>query len=288
MDQSKLFKALERNKAQREGQVAPSLEPVTKPEDLLQAALVKEKPASEAQVITELHSTETLFSKTGSVKNIRNPSPMAISDMKRNKLVYSGMKNRAVLNAYRELRIKLTDNSDATNLTVMISSVDTGDNSILTAMNLAISFALDQSVSALLVDCNPYGSELQSLVTATLGDGITDYILGEVQTLENIIYPSGIDRVNVIPAGNNPSSAVELFSSQDMQNLVYELKNRYPDRFIVINAPPVLASSEARVLNKYCDHSVLTLPYGTSSVDSVEDAIAAIGPGNVSGVVYQQ
>ncbi|WP_233252407.1 hypothetical protein, partial [Saccharospirillum sp. MSK14-1] len=83
--------------------------------------------------------------------------------MKKNKLVYSGMKNRAVLNAYRELRIKLVDQSDSENITVMISSVDAADNSIVTAMNLAISFSLDVSTSALLVDCNPYGTELQTL-----------------------------------------------------------------------------------------------------------------------------
>lgn len=280
MDQSKLFKAFERNKVQRTGEPVSSVATQTKP--------VKNKVSESQQVITDLVPNETLFARNASLSDMRNPNPLAISDMKKKKLVYSGMKNRAVLNAYRELRIKLMDQSESSNMMVMISSVDTNDNSIVTAMNLAISFSLDVNSSALLVDCNPYGTDLQSMVTAKFETGITDYFLEDDLGLQNIIYPSGIDRVSVIPAGSHASMAVEQFSSQAMQDLMYELKNRYSDRFIVVNAPPVLSSSEARVLTKYCDHSVLTVPYGRADVDAIEESVEALGAANVSGVVYQQ
>ena len=110
----------------------------------------------------------------------------------------------------------------------------------------------------------------------------------ETLGLDRIIYPSGIDRVAVIPAGNETGISVEQFSSQGMEHLIYELKNRYPDRFIVINTPPVLASSEARVLSKFCDQSVITVAYGRASMDAIEDAVEAIGAERVTGVVYQQ
>ena len=134
MDQSKLFKAFERNKVQRTGEPVSSAATQTKP--------VKNKVSESQQVITDLVPNETLFARNASLSDMRNPNPLAISDMKKKKLVYSGMKNRAVLNAYRELRIKLMDQSESSNMMVMISSVDTNDNSIVTAMNLAISFSL--------------------------------------------------------------------------------------------------------------------------------------------------
>ena len=282
MDQDKLYRAFERNKAER-------LQERPKTQDESARTITDELPLPTAtKVLADLVPKDSLMAQKGSLKAMRNPEPMTVNEMKKNKLVYSGMKNRAVLNAYRELRIKLLDQSESSNITVMISSVDANDNSIVTAMNLAISFSLDFHSSALLVDCNPYGSELQSLVTSPLTVGITDYIMGDDVGMEDMIYPSGIERVSVIPPGNNPSSAVELFSSQAMQDLVYELKNRYSDRFIVINAPPVLASSEARVLTRYCDHTVLTVPYGKSNMDAIEDAVEALGAANVSGLVYQQ
>jgi len=282
VDQDKLYRAFERNKAER-------LQERPKTQDDSARTITDELPLPTAtKVLADLVPKDSLMAQKGSLKAMRNPEPMTVNEMKKNKLVYSGMKNRAVLNAYRELRIKLLDQSESSNITVMISSVDANDNSIVTAMNLAISFSLDFHSSALLVDCNPYGSELQSLVTSPLTVGITDYIMGNDVGMEDMIYPSGIERVSVIPPGNNPSSAVELFSSQAMQDLVYELKNRYSDRFIVINAPPVLASSEARVLTRYCDHTVLTVPYGKSNMDAIEDAVEALGAANVSGLVYQQ
>jgi len=282
VDQDKLYRAFERNKAER-------LQERPKTQDDSARTIADELPLPTAtKVLADLVPKDSLMAHKGSLKAMRNPEPMTVNEMKKNKLVYSGMKNRAVLNAYRELRIKLLDQSESSNITVMISSVDANDNSIVTAMNLAISFSLDFHSSALLVDCNPYGSELQSLVTSPLTVGITDYIMGDDVGMEDMIYPSGIERVSVIPPGNNPSSAVELFSSQAMQDLVYELKNRYSDRFIVINAPPVLASSEARVLTRYCDHTVLTVPYGKSNMDAIEDAVEALGAANVSGLVYQQ
>lgn len=282
MDQSKLFKAFERGRATRE----TSPEPVTQSQPVKLAT----EPVSQTAtaVLPDMVPSPELFERDALLERMRNPNPMSMADMKRKKLVYSGMKNRAVLNAYRELRIKLVDQSDDSNIAVMISSVAEDDNSILTSLNLAISFALDVSSSALLVDCNPYGTELQSLVTARFEKGITDYFQEKDTELESIIYPSGIERVNVIPAGHNPAAAVEMFSSKLMQELVYELKNRYTDRFIVINAPPVLTSSEARVLTRYCDHTVLTVPYGQASVESIEEAVEAVGPANVTGVVYQQ
>lgn len=303
MDQSKLLKALERTKAERDQKsglerssnlyrpnerIQSELESVgSEPETQTKSTKAKTRPV-QGQLVTDLLPLDTLMARTGALEKMSNPNPMSVNDMKKNKLVYAGMKKRSVLNAYRELRIKLKDESDADNIVVLMTSVDAAENSIITSMNLAISFALDMNASALLVDCNPYGTELQKLVTSPLGDGITDYIMAADKDLEKIIYPSGIDRVNVIPAGSSSASAVELFSSPAMKDLLYELKNRYSDRFIVINAPPVQTSSEARVLSKYCDHSVLTVPYGRTNMDAIEDAVASLGAANVSGVVYQQ
>ena len=280
MDQSKLHKAFERNKAIR---LTPSPEHVETESKHTEALAIASK-----QVIPDLIPRRPIPSRNASISDMRNPNPMAVTEMKKNKLVYSGMKNRAVLNAFRELRIQLTDKQNSNNLAVMMSSVDSADHSIVTAMNLAISFSLDVNSSALLVDCNPYGTDLQSLVTASFSGGITDYFSDQEMGLENIIYPSGIDRVSVIPAGSQAMSAVEQFSSPAMQDLVYELKNRYSDRFIIINAPPVSSNSEARVLTRYCDHTILTVPYGRVNVDMIEDAVDALGAANVTGVIYQQ
>jgi Mrp family chromosome partitioning ATPase len=281
MDHSKLFKAFEKQKESRQ------LQPKVAAVEAFESKPLETEPKSN-RILSNVLRTNTLMVKGASVQDIRNPSPMSASDMRKSKLIYSGMKNRAVLNAYRELRIKLLDKSDASSLTIMVTSVDSESHSIVTALNLAISFSLDAKSSALLVDCNPHGTDLQHLIKSKLDRGVTDYFEDEDLSLDQIIYPSGIDKVSVIPSGSRSVSAAEQFSSKEMEDLIYEIKNRYSDRFIIINAPPVLANSEARVLTRYCDHSVLTVPHGRASIDTIEESVAALGSTNVSGVIYQQ
>lgn len=68
--------------------------------------------------------------------------------------------------------------------------------------------------------------------------GVTDFVADKSLKVRDIIYPSGVDRLSVVPAGTQSASAVELFSAVRMRDLMGELRSRYPDRFLIINAPP--------------------------------------------------
>lgn len=291
MDEDKLFKALERarssSRPHAQTEVAdldrqPALAPEKRTK--LETAL---KTKSKTEAVTAFLPKTKVATRTADLSQLKNNSPMSVATMKKNKLIFAGMKNKAVLNAYRELRIKLKQKSEGENAAVLVTSVARDQNSMITAMNLAISYTLDHQTSALVIDCNPYSNELAGLVTAKFDKGLTDYVDNEDLGIDQIIYPSGIDRVSVLPAGSSHDRAVELFSSSAMESLLYELKNRYSDRNIVVNCPPVLASSEARVLTKYCDLTVLTVPYGKASASDIEDAVDAIGSDHIAGVIYQ-
>lgn len=223
-----------------------------------------------------------------SLDRIENPVPLSIAELRERKLVYPTMPNKAILNAYRELRIKLRDRSVNSNGLIMMSSLSRKVSSIHTAFNLAITFAMDSQTSALLVDCNPYEEDLAKLVSVPLAEGITDYVASPDMDVKQIIYPSGIDRLSVIPAGNLATSAVELFSSDRMKQLMSELKNRYPDRFLVMYAPPFTLSTEARILVRYADHTVFTVPFGDLSADDVLDSIDGVNQDTFAGLVYQE
>ena len=288
MDHNKLFRAFEKARPSRtadESNVEPKTTPDTQEKKPLYTKPVK---LSESRVFADMVPTNTILGRKNDLTKLVNHHPMSLASMKKNKLIYSGMKNKAVLNAYRELRIKLKQKSQGSNAIILMSSVAKDSDSILTALNLAVSYSLDQQTSALVIDCNPYSDSLSKLVTAKFENGLTDYVDNKDLGIDKIIYPSGIDRVSVIPAGSNHERAVELFSSSVMNTLLYELKNRYPDRNIIVNAPPVLSSSEARVLTDFCDLTVLTIPYGKSSSADIEDAVNAIGSENIAGVIYQQ
>ena len=299
MDQDKLFKAFEKAKNRQSATPVQATEatPIEKallkrkaPAPSSSAAELKTEPRTEVknkQILTDVVKTKDVLSGGADLSKLITHQPMAVATMRKNKLIYAGMKNKAVLNAYRELRIKLQQKCEGGNATILVSSVARNVESTLTAMNLAISYSLDQKTSALVIDCNPYSDELKSLVTANYNVGLTDYVDNPDIGIDKILYQTGIDRVGFIPAGSNHERAVELFSSSAMEALLYELKNRYQDRNIIVNTPPVLKTSEARVLTEYCDLTVLTVPFAKASNADIEDAVNAIGSEHIAGVIYK-
>lgn len=203
------------------------------------------------------------------------------------KIIFAGMKQRSVLNAYRELRIKLLEKSKTDNIVLLVSSISEEQDSSNFSYNLAATFALDQKKTALYVDCNPYSRSALQYITSEITHGLTNYLIDETIDLRKIIYPSGVDRVRVIPSGSSSEKAVEFFNSERMAIFVAEIKARYPDRFIVLDAPPVQSSTEARILSRYCDHAYILLPSGQADIEETMAAVDAVGKDKFAGIVFQ-
>src|SRR5690606_15919218 len=95
------------------------------------------------------------------------------------KVIFAGMKQRSVLNAYRELRIKLLEKSKTDNIVLLVSSVSEDQDSSNFSYNLAATFALDQKKTALYVDCNPYSRSALKYITSEIDQGLTNYLIDE-------------------------------------------------------------------------------------------------------------
>lgn len=230
----------------------------------------------------------SLYDSSVSLDLINNPAPWSAEQLRERKIIHPSMPNRDILDAFRQVRIKLRNKAGNDNFSVMVSSLGRKDYSALTAFNLAASFALDSHTSALLIDCNPHQSDLQRLVSVPMSHGVTDFVSDKALKVKDILYPSGIDRLSVIPAGTQATSAVELFSAVRMKDLMSELKGRYPDRYIVINAPPMRASSESRILVRYANQVVLSVPFGEVSSEEILNHVETLGSEKFSGLIFQQ
>src|SRR5690606_15478369 len=195
--------------------------------------------------------------KREQIKNMAMPALWTQEELYERKVVFAGMRQRELLNAFREVRINLLKKSKTDNIVVLVSSVSSYGGSSFFGFYLAATFALDQHKTALYVDCNPYSSAAERYISTTVESGLTHYLTDYSIPLKRIIYPSGIERVRVIPSGGSSESAAEFFNSKRMEVLVAEIKARYPDRFIVLDAPSVQQSTEARILAQYCDHALL-------------------------------
>jgi Mrp family chromosome partitioning ATPase len=292
MSDSKLYSALlksqeeQRRLAQKEGEA--------KSEDNFR----KERPYAGSDRLTPHQKTvdldysehpPSIYDSSTSLGLIGNPNPWSHEQLRERKIIYSGMVDKAVMDAYRELRIQLRASVGGSRLSVLFSSLGSRDNSVLTAFNLAAAFALDAHTSALLVDCDPYNqASLANLVSCEMNAGVTDFVSDSSLRIRDILYPSGVNRLSVIPAGTQVSSAVELFSAVRMRDLMIELENRYPDRCLVINAPPFLESTEARILERFADQIIFGVPFGEVTSEQISESVEALNSDKFAGLVFQE
>ncbi|MCK0163974.1 polysaccharide biosynthesis protein [Marinobacter sp. S6332] len=291
MDDNKLYKALLKSQSERR-QVENDRGEAKVEENFRKerpyAGSDRDKPNWTRVETNDNEHPPTVYDSSVSLSLIGNPKPWSREQLRERKIIYSGMADKEVMDAYRELRIQLRNRAGDGNFIVMFSSLGKGHSGLLTAYNLAAAFALDSHTSALLVDCDPYGKELSSLVSSPMTSGVTDFVADRSLKIQSILYPSGVERLTVIPAGTQASSAVELFSAVRMRELITELKARYPDRCIVLNTPPFQENTEARILERFADQIVFGVPFGEVTGEVIEDSVDALGSDKFSGLIFQE
>jgi Mrp family chromosome partitioning ATPase len=196
------------------------------------------------------------------------------------------MPDQAVLNAYRELRTKLMQASAGANFVCMVSSLSRDASATAVAANLAASIAIDKTKTAVLIDCDLNGPGTEQYTVVRAMRGVTDYLDDPSLELTQIIYPSGVRRFRVIPLGNSVEHSAEHFASPSMYRFISSVKTRYPDRFVIVIAPPIATSAEAKILTESCDLAILVMPYGKVVESQLQAAAAMVPEHKLAGIVF--
>ncbi len=216
-------------------------------------------------------------------------SASELSDNSKDELgiIYPGMENHELLNIYRDLRNKLLRLSDYQNFACLVSALDDEGSTSQLALNLAAVFAFDRSRSALIIDCDTNWSILDEICAQQDDIGLIDFIENELDDVSLLIHESGINRLRIVPSGKVTETRTEALESVRMREIVLELKKRYPDRYIIINAPSMKLSSEVQILSNICDMIVFEVVSGLTDAAEIREAIEMIGQEKVAGVVFK-
>jgi receptor protein-tyrosine kinase len=130
---------------------------------------------------------------------------------------------------------------------IMITSARPGEGKTFISLNLALAFASERDVKALLVDVDTQHSSLQTILGIPSDQGIVDVLAGNCELSEALIQ-TNILNLMVLPSGRGGPHVPELFSSNKMANLMAEMTRQFADRYIIIDTPPCMASSDAAAL----------------------------------------
>jgi len=168
---------------------------------------------------------------------------------------------------------------------LLITSAIPGEGKTFVAANLGIALAQHMDHYALLVDCDLRKPSLHRLLGLGNRRGLVDH-LREGVDLRDLILPTGVESLSLIPAGPPPVNPSELIGSQVMQALVEETSQRYPDRIVIFDSPPVQAVSETAVLAQFVDAVIVVVRWGGSRREHVRDLVDEVGRDRIVAVVF--
>ena len=203
-------------------------------------------------------------------------------------IIHTGMSDEKLLNSFRDIRNKLLRMSDYENFVCLVTGIHEGDDTALLTLNLATVFAFDKARSALVIDCSPVNNLIDKMIDSEEYIGLIDFIEADFDDTASLLNNVGIDRVKVIPNGVTINTRTEILESTRMRELIIELKCRYNDRFIFINAPNLSMSSEVQVLANISDMVIFEITAGTVSKDDISEAVEMIGVEKVAGVLFRE
>lgn len=221
-----------------------------------------------------------------SIAQMKEFSSLSAGELAEQRVVTPGMETDGVSNAFREVRTKIAQAARGRNCSVLVTAVTPKAGCSFVALNLAVAFSLDETKSALLMDSNLDNPAFHKLRGLENGPGLTEYLETDDMAAEKIIYPVGIHRLRLVPAGKKQNTGREYFTTLKMRRLLAEITERYPDRYLIMDTPPILSSPDARILAEACDFAILVVPYGMATEAQIRNAAQAIGPSKLIGVVF--
>jgi len=159
---------------------------------------------------------------------------------------------------------------------IMVSSALPGEGKSFSAINLAISIAMELDRTVLLVDADVAKPSLPHYMGFNAEHGLLDVLRGERQDLSDVILRTNIEKLSILPAGKTYARATELLASDAMDRLITEVATRYPDRLVLFDSPPILATSEAHVLASHMGQIVMVVESEKTPKSALREALSRI------------
>jgi len=159
---------------------------------------------------------------------------------------------------------------------IMITSSIPGEGKTFTAINLALSMAMEVGFQVLLVDADV----VRPMVLERLGlpedKGLLDKLSAPETPLSDLILRTNIENLSILPAGGPSARAAELLSSDTMRRVIDDLITSRGERVVIFDAPPLLAAPESRVLASHVGQIVVVVEAQKTRWRTVSEALALL------------
>jgi receptor protein-tyrosine kinase len=192
------------------------------------------------------------------------------------------LSDRMLAEQMRVIKLALMNNAEAAaarglrrNL-ILVTSATAGEGKTFFSMNMAMSLAMEVDFHALLVDADVLRPSVLERYGIPSGPGLLDLAGQNGLDVSDVLLRTNVPKLTLLPAGAENRNSPELLSSSYMDQLLDELSQRYADRLVIFDAPPILVSSGTRHLASRVGQVVMVVQADSTDSRAVAQAFAAV------------
>ena len=258
---------------------------ITRALDLAKQGVDSPAAAIESPLVDKEKKVE--LKKSHDYKNTRTIH-LSKEDLRENRIIVGVDSDQAAVDKYGVLRTRVLHIMRQNNWkTLGITSADPSVGKTITAINLAISIAMDHNQSVLLVDADMRKPGISQKLGFSQDLGLNDYLVSDT-TLEEVLVHPDIENLVLVPTGGVETGTAELLSSPRMIQFVQQASKRYPDRLVLFDLPPVLVGDDVLALAPHMDAFLLVVEDGKTQSNKLMQVSELLKDINLAGVVLNK
>jgi protein-tyrosine kinase len=256
-----------------------------------------QKPSPSEQDIQQNSVEKALQKQTTLSKgnNVTSTIQIDFEMLEKKGFVSTNSQRQLINEEFRAIKRKLLDNafgplskSLKNSNIIMVTSSRPGEGKTFTAINLALSIALEKDKTVLLVDADVLRPNVMKTLELERKQGLMEYLLGENQDISEVMYKTNLDNLRIIPAGQSHHLSTELLASEKMFEAVEEFANRYTDRVVIVDTPPLLGINETAILANLAGQALVVTEESKTKLVDVEEAVKQLNPEMAIGFVVNK
>lgn len=239
--------------------------------------------------------TRTAMPAPGALSRTRHSVTLDLERIRRAGLLVPDTQRSRIKEEYRHIKRPLLMNASGKGATptecanlIMITSANPGEGKTFTACNLALSIAAERDRTVLLVDADLVRPSITKVFGFESEVGLVDFLIQDNLELSDVLVETSIPSLTILPSGSGHHLSTELLASRNMRALAQDMSKRYPDRIVIFDSPPLLATTEASVLATLVGQVVMVVEAEKTRQSQVKEALALLDPNMILGFVLNK
>jgi len=164
-----------------------------------------------------------------------------------------------------------------TNL-ILVTSAVPGEGKSFISLNLALSFVVDEHFDVLLIDADAMRPKLLKMLGLPPTPGLADLLMHPEMDPSEVLLRDPELRLTILPPGGEMPSATDLYGGPHMKDLVKRLGRAQPNRIVILDAPPVLATTEPIMLAHIVDQVLMVVEADRTAHSAIKSALDLLEP----------